>query len=83
MKITPIITTYCGITPDEYADFVEYLWGGASTPQGKLRIADGHAAPYNVTFIELGNEQYNANFVEQVINVFKQKPRTENFVRIP
>ena len=54
MGITPIVTTFCGITPDEYADFVEYLWGGPSTTQGKQRIADGHEAPYNVSFIELG-----------------------------
>ena len=31
------------------------------------RAADGHPAPYNIRVFELGNEQYNPHFVEQVL----------------
>jgi len=45
---------------------VEYCWGNATTNWGAQRIADGHPEPFNVTTFELGNEQYNSNFVDQV-----------------
>lgn len=35
-------------------------------PMGKQRIADGHPEPYKLRYIELGNEEYNNNYVEQV-----------------
>ena len=53
LDITPIITTYCGITPEEYADLVEYMWGSADTDMGRLRVKDGHPGPYKATFIEV------------------------------
>ena len=43
-----------------------YCWGNASTAWGKLRHDDGHPAPYRLKFIELGNEQFNTFYVEQV-----------------
>ena len=46
---------------------VEYSFGDASTQWGKLRIEeDDHPAPYNWSFVELGNEQANPQFAEQV-----------------
>merc|ERR1712176_576597 len=66
MGITPVITTHCQIPTSDYADLVEYCWGDESTLWGKQRILDGHKAPYNVTYFELGNEMYNTNYVEQV-----------------
>ena len=33
---------------------------------GAQRTADGHPAQYKVKYFELGNEQYNPNYVEQV-----------------
>jgi hypothetical protein len=48
------------------ADLVEYCWGSGATSLGKQRIADGHPEPYNVSYFELGNEEYNNDFVEQV-----------------
>ena len=53
-------------TPDEFADLVEYCWGNSSTTQGAKRIADGHPALYRLRYIELGNEQYNPTYVDQV-----------------
>ena len=43
------------------ADLVEYLYGGADTTWGKLRIQDGRTKPYETKFFELGNEQ-NTNY---------------------
>eukprot|EP01043_Picozoa_sp_COSAG02_P055931 COSAG02_NODE_6559_length_3495_cov_2.468492_1_plen_139_part_00 len=48
------------------ADFVEYCYGDNSTTWGKQRVADGHPEPYRVRWIELGNEQKNTRFVDQV-----------------
>ena len=47
---------------------VEYVWGDATTTWGKMRIADrgGVTAPYNISIFELGNEQDNPDFVQQV-----------------
>jgi hypothetical protein len=52
--------------PSYWADLVEYAIGDADTTWGALRIADGHPAPYEPLAWELGNEQYNSNFVAQV-----------------
>jgi len=66
LGIEPIITTSESDTPEQFADLVEYAWGNASTKLGAQRTADGHPDPYRVKWIELGNEQYNANYVDQV-----------------
>lgn len=51
---------------DEYIqealDALEYANGDASTKYGAMRIADGHAAPFNLRLIEIGNENYNYSF---------------------
>uniref|UniRef100_A0A7S3BW04 Alpha-L-arabinofuranosidase 1 catalytic domain-containing protein n=1 Tax=Haptolina ericina TaxID=156174 RepID=A0A7S3BW04_9EUKA len=68
LGIEPIITTTESSTPDSLADLVEYCWADpASSALGRQRANDrGTPAPYNVTYFELGNEQYNSLFVEQV-----------------
>ncbi len=40
------------------AELVEYVNGAAGTPMGKLRVANGHPAPYNVKWWGIGNEMY-------------------------
>ncbi len=52
--------------PEDMADLLEYCWGNSSTIWGQQRIKDGHAAPYKLRYIELGNEQYNSLFIDQV-----------------
>ena len=52
-------------SPDDMADLVEYVFGSNDTTWGRVRHADGHPAPFNMTYVELGNEQYNAKFVAQ------------------
>jgi alpha-N-arabinofuranosidase len=49
-------------TVQEAHDWVEYCQGGADTPEGKHRAANGHPAPYNVAAWELGNELWGADW---------------------
>ncbi len=44
-------------TPQDMADFMDYLNGAPDSEWGKKRIADGHPAPYQLKYIELGNEE--------------------------
>eukprot|EP00937_MAST-01D_sp_MAST-1D-sp2_P006106 g6106.t1 len=64
-NIGPDFPTIC-CSAEDMGDLVEYAWGDATTTWGRQRIADGHPAPYNVTWFELGNEQKNSRFVDQV-----------------
>lgn len=42
-------------------DAIEYANGDATTEWGAKRIANGHKEPYNLKFIEIGNENYQAD----------------------
>ncbi len=44
-------------TPQDMVNFLEYANGPTNTTWGAKRMADGHPQPYNVTHIELGNEE--------------------------
>ena len=44
-------------SPQDLADFVEYVNGPAKSEWGKRRAADGHPTPYRLTHLELGNEE--------------------------
>jgi Alpha-L-arabinofuranosidase C-terminal domain/Carbohydrate binding domain len=44
-------------SPQDMLDFLEYANGPITTPWGARRAADGHPAPYNLTHLELGNEE--------------------------
>ena len=46
-------------------DAIEYANGDASTEWGRQRIASGHPKPFNLRFLEIGNENYQANPREQ------------------
>ena len=47
-KMQPII--------DDILDFLEYCNGSVSTTWGAKRAANGHKAPYNLKYVEIGNE---------------------------
>jgi hypothetical protein len=50
-------------TPQDMADFVEYVNGPADSAWGRKRVADGHPKPYRLTHLELGNEErVDANY---------------------
>jgi len=44
-------------TPQDMADFVEYVNGDADSTWGKKRVADGHPEPFRLKYIQLGNEE--------------------------
>jgi alpha-L-arabinofuranosidase len=44
-------------SPNDMADFMDYLNGAPDSEWGRKRVADGHAAPYRLKYIELGNEE--------------------------
>jgi hypothetical protein len=44
-------------SPQDIADFIEYVNGPADTPWGHRRATDGHPAPFGLKYIELGNEE--------------------------
>ncbi len=59
LHIEPSITVNvngAGATPEEAADWVEYVNGPVTSKYGAMRAANGHPAPYNVRQWELGNE---------------------------
>lgn len=44
-------------TPEDMADFIEYANGSTNNVWGARRAADGHAQPYGLKYLELGNEE--------------------------
>jgi hypothetical protein len=44
-------------TPQDMADFMDYLDAAPDSEWGKKRAADGHPAPYRLKYLELGNEE--------------------------
>lgn len=43
---------------DDALDEIEYVIGDATTYWGAKRIADGHPAPFKLTYVEIGNEDW-------------------------
>jgi len=57
----PHITVNSGTgSPEEAAAWVEYCNGDQTTPMGRLRAKNGHPEPYNVSYWEVGNENFGA-----------------------
>jgi len=44
-------------TPQDIADFVEYVNGSRDTPWGRKRADAAHTQPYNLKVLQLGNEE--------------------------
>ena len=52
--------------PQDMADFMQYVNGATNTTWGARRAADGHPQPYNLKYIELGNEErVDANYYQK------------------
>src|SRR5580765_4509320 len=45
-------------TPREAAEWIEYMTAAEATTLGKERGANGHAAPYKVPYLGIGNESW-------------------------
>src|SRR5882724_7635219 len=43
--------------PQDLVDFIEYANGSTNSAWGAQRVADGHPQPYNLKYLELGNEE--------------------------
>lgn len=52
-----IPTFHIDETPQDMADFIEYVNGPADSPWGRKRAEDGHSAPYKLRYLQLGNEE--------------------------
>ena len=46
-------------------DLIDFANGPATTPWGKLRAEMGHPAPFHLTMIGIGNEQWGEPYVER------------------
>lgn len=46
-----------GETPQDMADFVEYVNGPVNSEWGRRRAQDGHPEPYRLRYVQLGNEE--------------------------
>jgi alpha-L-arabinofuranosidase len=53
-------------TPEDAAAEVEYMNGSTATKWGKLRAQNGHAAPYNVKYWQIGNEVGGSQYDDSV-----------------
>lgn len=53
-------------SPQDLADFMDYLNSASDNKWGRQRSADGHPAPYSLKYIELGNEErVDVNYYEK------------------
>ena len=57
LQATAIIGMSQDETAEDIRDFVEYVNGPQDSPWGFKRARDGHAAPYQLKYIEVDNEQ--------------------------
>lgn len=53
----PIPAVNMDETPEDMADFIEYVNGPEKSPWGRRRAAAGHRAPYRLKHLQLGNEE--------------------------
>ena len=57
---TPYVSINVGSgTPEEAADWLEYMTAAAPTALAKERAANGHPEPYKVGFLGIGNESWD------------------------
>ena len=60
----------CDLSYEAYGDLLEYCHGDNSTEWGRLRISDGHPAPYDVHIFEIGNEQVSSEAGQRAVLFF-------------
>ncbi|MGA7106917.1 MAG: alpha-L-arabinofuranosidase C-terminal domain-containing protein, partial [Terracidiphilus sp.] len=72
LKMNPVLAVYAGyslrgehVPADQLQpyiqdalDEIEYVTGGPDTKWGAQRIKDGHPAPFKLTYVEIGNEDW-------------------------
>jgi alpha-N-arabinofuranosidase len=74
LKMEPVLAVYAGLNLDNARDVktgdalkpliqdaldeIEYVTGDVSTQWGARRAKDGHPAPFKLTYVEIGNEDF-------------------------
>ncbi len=66
-------------TPRDMADFIDYAKSPANSDWGRKRAADGHPEPYNLHYMELGNEErvddkYAEKFMKLATAIWAKDP---------
>ncbi len=89
LHMQPVLAVYAGyslkgqhVTPgpelEPYVqsalDEIEYATGGSDTKWGARRAADGHPAPFHITYVEIGNEDmfdHSGSYEQRFSQFFK------------
>lgn len=83
LNAEPLITLPAPSTKPEHVDYamdwIHYLNDPPTTKMGSLRAANGHPAPYGVTFFQIDNEPMNNGFTPEsyaeIVNVYGPRIR--------
>lgn len=74
----------------EALDEIEYVTGSADTRWGAERVKDGHAAPFDLTYVEIGNEDefdksgsYDGRYAQFYAAIKKQYPALQLIATTP
>ena len=64
---------------DDALDEIEYVIGDVNTYWGAKRAADGHPAPFKLTYVEIGNEDWfdRSNSYDGRFNQFQNGYRSK------
>ena len=68
-------------TPQEAAEWLEYLTSGQPTALAKERAANGHAAPYKIAYLGIGNENWDCGGNMSAEYYLQQMKAHSRFVR--
>jgi alpha-N-arabinofuranosidase len=77
-----ICVRFTGKTPEQAALEVEYFNGPTSTPMGRLRAANGHAAPYGVKYWQVGNELGDEAYQKGLAEFCKAMKRVDPGIKL-
>jgi len=68
-------------TPQEAAEWLEYLTTDQPTTLGKMRAANGHPAPYRIKYLGVGNENWGCGGAMSPDHYVEEMKRFSRFVR--
>ncbi len=105
LKIEPVLAVYAGyslaqehVEPgptlkpyvDDALDEIEYVTGGPETKWGAERVKDGHAAPFPLHYVEIGNEDefdhsrsYDGRFTQFFMAIKERYPDLQLIATTP
>jgi alpha-L-arabinofuranosidase len=105
LRMQPVLAVYAGYSlggqvvkpgPDlepyvaDALDEIEYVTGGADTRSGALRARDGHSAPFELNYVEIGNEDnfdrartYDGRFAQFYKAIKEKYPKLKVIATMP